>query len=534
MNTITLGQTFRSNQTYRADRDRYDVTFADTTRLHIDKLTGDDAAFRLDGLHDVTLDFGGAMLYLHGKIQPIVMTDCSNITIKNLIVKYDRAPYTEGEILEAGEGYLRIRPNPNHPFKVEDGEFIPYSDTWENRGLRKYTHFFMSYDKETGAGKGFALGVISGHPDLDPNSPWVKGCMKVAPEMDGEDLILRGENIPACFEKGAVMAYCHELRDCTCIAAHHCRDLVLENVRLIDGVSMGVYFVHVENVTIDGLKFLKDELSSGYSSNGADALHTFACSGKFEIRNSVFEGMIDDALNIHSSYYEFTEAEGNTIKALCKSNDTTYVRTFGAGDVITVLRGRTLEEQARYTVKAVEILDKDYVRLTVDRPVEAHQQGDAIRDLSTVCDLHIENCRFGQAGVAHLRFQNGGKTLVEHCKSACSFCLTGDMSYWFESDPVEQFTVRDTAFTGWAQVEATPEFFPTAKEPYYHKTVDIQNCTFEKELVLDLKAVRNTVFKNNRNTKGITMKARLTNCGEADCDIETERVTKEVTDLILN
>ena len=535
MEKITLRQTFESGKTYVADRKQYDVYLDDTYYHPSNKLTGDNSAFALIGLHDVTLDFGGAVILLHGKLQPFLIERCSNITVKNVTVKFDRPPFTEFEILDRGKDFLRVRANPAHPCRVENGQLIPYSETWENTKVNHAIHFILCYDAKTLEGTGFTLGVIGKDPVIDTSLPWADGCQKWIPEADGDDIIFRGKDIPEFYGVGNVLVYGHEPRDLSSLAAHYCENLTVENFRIIDGFSMGIFITHTKNVYLDGFKLFRDELSTGITTNGADALHTFACSGEFIIKNSIFEGMIDDALNIHSTFYQVAGGSGKELIAYCSSNDASDIAVYDVGDRIAVLKGKTLERAAEYTIEKCEIIDNKNVRLTLDRELEKHEIGDCINNLSTVCDLHISDCRFGKAAVAHLRFQNGGKTLVERCTSGCSFCLTGDMSYWFESDPLKYFKVRDCALTGHAIIEATSEYFPTEKEPYYHKVIDVADTTIERELAVDAKGVGKVLFKNVTNPLGREMTVKLTNCGDAEVEgAKVERITKEVNDLAFN
>lgn len=59
-----------------------------------------DTAFYLYKLNNETLDFGGKVITLHGKIQPFIIDECCNVVIKNIVVKYDRAMFTELDIVE--------------------------------------------------------------------------------------------------------------------------------------------------------------------------------------------------------------------------------------------------------------------------------------------------------------------------------------------------------------------------------------------------------------------------------------------------
>lgn len=525
---------FQSNQTYVAEEKRIDCTKADTVCHHFNRCTADDIVFYLENLENVTLDFAGATLYVYGKIQPIVIKDCKNVTIKNLTVKFNRASVTEGKILEADKTFMRVRLNPHHPCKVADGQLVPYCDEWENTAVNASLSFRLAYDKDNNCA-GFCLGAIGKDLCYDKTLPWSKGCQEWSVEADGDDVIFRGTDIPDCFAAGNTLVICHEKRNVTGITAFGGENLTIENFRLINGVGMGIYLYHIQNVTIDGYVLTAEKETGTVTSNGADGLHTYSIGGKFEVRNSVFEGMVDDALNVHSQFYLVERIEDNTIIAKCGGNDTTAVDIFAVGDTMRVYKGLTLEKAEDYTITGMEVLDLDYVRFTVDKPIAAHQKGDAILNLSGMCDLHIEHCRFGKAAVAHLRLQNGGNCLIENCETACQFCLTGDLSYWFESYPVASFEARNVSFTRHANVETTPEFFPTEQEPYYHGDVYVHDCTFERDLVFDGRMTKSITYENIKNTLGREMLVKAKNCGPVTApDCKVEEIREEITDLKFN
>ena len=94
----------------------------------------------------------------------------------------------------------------------------------------------------------------------------------------------------------------HEERSLSHLFSIDSKNLKLENYRILSGWGMGIYSYRTENITLDGFRLTYDEKSPCIIANAADAVHTFGTSDRFEIRNSVFEGMIDDALNVHSNF----------------------------------------------------------------------------------------------------------------------------------------------------------------------------------------------------------------------------------------
>mgnify|MGYP006864423003 CR=1 FL=1 len=84
---LTPGTALCSDTYYRFEGDILDVSLSDTqhitdriylslTAFHRGAL---DTAFYLHGLKNVVLDFGGATLFLRGRIQPFIVDECENI-----------------------------------------------------------------------------------------------------------------------------------------------------------------------------------------------------------------------------------------------------------------------------------------------------------------------------------------------------------------------------------------------------------------------------------------------------------------------
>jgi polygalacturonase len=125
---------------------------------------------------------------------------------------------------------------------------------------------------------------------------------------DGEFIILKGD-VPDFYKVGRILAIEHERRVLSSVFLIDSKEILIENFRIITGLGMGIFCYRTENVTLDGVKLTHDEKSPCIIANSADVVHSFGNSGKFDIKNCVFEGMIDDAINIHSNF--------RTVKSVC-------------------------------------------------------------------------------------------------------------------------------------------------------------------------------------------------------------------------
>lgn len=533
------GEALTDGCVYLADRKVYDIYPADAKEVsgpqYISLRARSDPRFLvflyIRDQKNITLDFRGADIVLHGKIQPFLFDNCENITVKNCNIRFARPPYTELSILERGDGYLRTRLNPLCPCRVEDGNLIPFAEEWECTDLDFRGHFFQVFDPVTCDPCGSFLGG-TGHFRRSPDFPF--DVIPFRAEADGGDILLYG-NAPGFCTPGRVLEIEHEKRDLASVCTVSCRNIVIENYRIVSGLGMGMYFIRTHDITLDGYRLYHDETSPCVISNSADAFHTFACSGKITIRNSIFENMMDDALNVHSNFHTVREVSGTTIVADVASVELQAQICFAAGDEIAVYNGPTMEKTGTYRIVGVEDVEKGVRRFLLDRPAGAHKKGDLIENVSANAELEITNCRFGKANT-HLRFQTRGKINVKDCVTELPFLLTGDASYWFESGPVQDMTVENCRFVGnRAAVRITSEVMPNENAPYYHRNIRLIGNEFTADVPVQGGYADNIVFCGNKNTSGVPMRLELTNCGTVDADgCDVVRRTEVKTALRVN
>ena len=535
-----IGQPIESDTEYRAEKAEYHVYARDAVRVCDDRYvalraedTRDFDVFTLiKGKKNVTLDFCGATLVMHGKIQPFIIDGSENVVIKNCRVTYDRPPYTEALITEAAPDRVRLRLNGRCPCRVEDGQLIPFSDTWESRELNRNGHFFQVFDPETRRGCGLHLGVTGNRIVMEKERPFRIDAFTA--EQDGDGIVLKGA-VPEFYRPGRVLVVTHEKRSLSSVFIIDAKKVLIENYRILTGWGMGIYTYRAEDLTLDGVRLTHDQDSPCIVSNSADGVHCFGNSGTMSIKNSVFEGMIDDALNVHSNFRTVSEAVGNELLTDVASCEPQAADLFRAGDVIAVYRGKTMEETARYTVKKIENADGEKKKFILDRPAAGHAAGDLIESITANCELFISGCVFGKAN-SHLRLQTRGKTVMKGCTTELPVDLTGDASYWFEAGPIRDLTVENCLFVGErARIRIKSEVFPTEAEPFYHRNLKILNNAFETVRPVEGGYADGIVFKGNVNSSGKPMTLILTNCGSVEADnCAVERKTEIKTKLNLN
>lgn len=457
-----------------------------------------DTAFFLKNLKNVVLDFGGATLLLHGRIQPFIIDECENITIRNVTVAYDRAFYSEFDVISNENGELNLSPCENFPCRVENGYLIPYAETWENRELHIGDMFVQAFDRETRENAGYTVAAIGEKIKLKDTPPCRVAHLRVRDE--NGNIVLMGD-VPTHWNAQHVVALSHETRDKSSAFLCRSKNITVENYRILNGAGYGITSMYTENISIDGLLLTHDEKSHGIMSNSADAIHLVASKGSVVIRNSVMEGMFDDALNIHTNYYL---AHGIRNGKLCayKGPESyfcdAYYQVFGVGDIIRVYRGQTLEPKCTLRILETEVLDACNILLQTDGDLSGIEDGDMIENLSTQPNVLIENCRFGKA-ISHLRIQTRGKVVIQHNEIGLPLMFTGDTNYWFEASPVTDVLVCENRFVGSRGcIRSCPEYKASAEAPYYHRGIRITDNVFDIVQAMHVINTDDIIFTGNR------------------------------------
>lgn len=530
-----IGVPLKSDTYYYGNEREYHIYLKDTvdTRGHGYTKPTDEllTAFFLNGLSDVTIDLSGASLIFHGRIAPFVITNCKNITLKNFSIDYDRPFYTQGEILEVNGTHLKLRISDGFPYRVKNGVLYAVSDTWE-QPFDQYHMLFQPYDAKTRSPAYAAdciLAVI-GTEEYDKNPPLPIHHLSLEECQDGS-LIFYGD-FPETYKAGQILTMTHEPRNKNSILAEYCKNILVENVRIIHGAAMGFVGMFSENITLKNFNMYLDEKTKGLISINSDSVHCFHCTGKILIEDCIFENMLDDAINIHGNYTLVTATDKNEVKAYVAAAGLDNIKWYKTGDVLNIHRGKTQELKGSYTVVRAEYPRDREIIIRFDQAVDA-SEGDLIEN-TMMPEIEIRRCKTGKNRPRGFLLSSGGKTLVEDCffnNCSCAIHFTGDTTYWYESGPVRDVTIRRCHFydCGYCGAEyaimATPGVEVTDKAPYYHKNITITDNVFESFSRGALYADKTEciVFKGNKYIdtnsylQRIIERVKLDNCG--NCDI---------------
>jgi hypothetical protein len=479
-------------------------------------------AFILKNLRNVTFDLGGAKLMFHGRIQPFAIEDCENIQFKNFTVDYDRYFYTEAEILDVEDDRLRLKIGEEYPFRIENDALVATSETWESDTSQMNSHIIPidPVEKIPLRGVPFMFYAMGKNPFMrsDPPIPFTRCRFRSLKEREVEMFL----KVPPGLRPGHILSIAHEDRRKPVFDATRVRDLLVENVRILHTGSGGLIAYECHDICVRRLQTFLDGESRGLIGMSADAVHTFHCDGKITVEDCRIENIFDDTVNVHGQYAVLKAVTGrNSFSAIMPGAGlSSRISLYRRGDVLRAFRGATQEVLGEFTIDDVIDSDIHHLEFSTKEAVDK-LSGAVIFENLRMPELYIQRLVTGNKYRAILP-STGAKIVIEdsiffRCPIAIS--LTGDSSYWYESGPVRDLTIRNCRFTnpdcdGFA-IQSNPIFEPTEMDPYYHRNVKILNNRFELRSghVLQAKYTDEIILSGNTSTSPIV--CELEKCGKS-------------------
>lgn len=208
------------------------------------------------------------------------------------------------------------------------------------------------------------------------------------------------------------------------------------------------------SVTFDGLKITFREGTHQLMTSNADAIHITGMTGKLTVRNCVFDGLGDDAVNVHSRAGILTAAD----PASCtvhfvdgwskKPTDGTWAF---AGDTVEFYDPKTFLPKGTAVVRS-------YTgdTLLLGAVPEAAAEGDVVANLAYLPSVHISNSTVTRNRARAFLIQTRD-VVIEHCRmnriSLPAIIVAPDIQFWYEVGPAQNVVIRNNVIQKCAFIE---------------------------------------------------------------------------------
>lgn len=465
----------------------------------------------LEDLKDFTLDGQGSEFVFHGRMLPVSLLRSQNCVLKDFSIDFENPHLSQIQIVENTPGNgITFEVAPWVDYRItKDFVFETRGDGWE---MRPFTG--IAFEPET-------RHIVYQTSDLSfPN----KDVVKVAPHRLQIKNWKDDRLIP-----GTVIALRTYYRPTPGIFLSHDTNTQLLNVKVHYAEGMGLLAQLCENITLDGFSVcLKGEDDPRYFTTQADATHFSSCKGVISSRNGLYEGMMDDAINVHGTYLKVVKRLDNHTLIGRYMHDQAWGFEWGrAGDEVQFVRSSTMEligNQNRVT--EIRPYDKEEIRgarefrITFRDPLEKainEESGFGIENLTWTPEVVFADNIVRNNRARGALFSTPKKTIAENNlfdhTSGTAILLCGDCNGWYETGACRNVIIRKNRFVNaltnmFQFTNAVISIYPEipdlkSQQKYFHGGPEGGIVIEENEFdtfdapILYAKSVDGLIFRNN-------------------------------------
>ena len=465
----------------------------------------------LEDMKNLTLDGQGSEFVFHGRMLPVSLLRSENCLLKNFSIDFENPHIAQVKIVENDpQDGIVFEPAPWVDYRIaKDSIFEAYGEGWTMRHS-----WGIAFDGDT-------KHLVYNTSDIGCPT---KGPSEVAPRRIHAPGWKDARLVP-----GTVVAMRGWGRPTPGIFLSHDVNTTIENVKVHYAEGMGLLAQLCENITLE--KFgvcLKGDADPRYFTTQADATHFSGCKGKIVSCNGLYEGMMDDAINVHGTYLKVVKrVDDRTLVGRYMHGQSWGFEWGCPGDEVQFIRSNTMELVGKQNkIISIRPYDKEQTEgareflITFQEPVDQvinEQSGFGIENLTWTPEVLFSGNVIRNNRARGSLFSTPRKTIVENNlfdhTSGAAILLCGDCNGWFETGACRHVIIRKNRFVNAltnlfqftnAVISIYPEI-PDLKgqQQYFHGGPEggivIEDNEFETfdAPILYAKSVDGLVFRNN-------------------------------------
>lgn len=458
-------------------------------------------------MKNIVFDGRGSELIFHGRMLPVSLVNSENCTLKNFSIDFENPHITQVKILEndPAAGTITYEVAPWVKYEIRDSILYVKGEGWEHS-----PSWGIAFEGDTKR-------LVYQTSDIAVGS---KGVAEVSPRVIKSTKWKNGKLIP-----GTVVAMRGYGRPTPGIFVSYDKNTALSNINVHYAEGMGLLAQMSENIVLDDFSVcLRGHDDPRYFTTQADATHFSGCKGTIISSGGLYEGMMDDAINVHGTYLKVQKRVDDKTLVAAYMHPQSYGFEWGfPGDTVRFIASKTMEIVGDSNqIASIKAVDKPTAHgakqfeIVFEKPIDP-----TISEAGTFGIENLEwtpNVYFGANLIRNNRargclFSTPRQTWVENNffdhTSGTAILLCGDCNGWFETGACQEVIIRDNKFTNAltnmfqftnAVISIYPEI-PDLKhqKKYFHSNIIIENnrfATFDAP-ILYAKSVDGLVFRNN-------------------------------------
>ncbi|WP_449435663.1 hypothetical protein [Pedobacter steynii] len=463
----------------------------------------------IEHFNNVTLKGKGTDLMFHGRMLPLALIESSNVKIQGLNIDFEKPQIAQVKIISNDTigGSIVFEAAPWVKYKIKDSTFYNTGEGWEMQPT-----------------SGIAFENATKH--IIFNSGDIRVGTKGVSELSAGKIIAHHWKNKKLIP-GTVIAMRSWHRPAPGIFVHKGKNIRFENVKVHYAEGMGLLAQLTENIYMDGFGVcLRGKNDPRYFTTQADATHFSGCKGEIVSKNGLYEGMMDDAINIHGTYLKMIKKLDDRTVIGKYMHEQSYGFDWGnIQDTVQFIKSKTMDLwDAKNTIVSITPIKSNSNDPIKEFRIEFAKALNPEVDPSKT-DIGIENLSWTPSVIftgntirnnraRGALFSTPKPTLVannlfDHT-SGCAILLCGDSNGWYETGSCRDITIRNNKFINAltsmyqftsAVISIYPEIPDLAgQKNYFHsgiRILDNQFETFDKP-ILYAKSVDGLIFKGNQ------------------------------------
>lgn len=468
----------------------------------------------LDSLSNVVIDGQGSTLFFEAPAAlPVAITNSTGCKLSNFSIDYPKPHILQAIVVDndtvAGDITLSI---PEYvDINIKNGKLTLLVD-----GADVTPWACIAFEENTGR-------VVYRTSDVGVglDDPRKVGKHSVKVKWRNQALI-----------KGTRLALRNYARPCPAIFVDQSEDISFSDINVHYAEGMGLLAQNSSDISLRRFKVLRSaRFPERMHTTQADATHFSGCRGKITSVDGIYEGMMDDAINIHGTYLKVTDisADRRSLSGAFMHGQSFGFKWADLGDSVAIVRSKVMDAVGvAASIEAIEaIRDTDGIirgyHITLSAPIpseiDIEKEMYGIENFSATPEIYfagniVRNNRARGALFSAPRRTIVERNLFDHT-SGTAILLCGDCNGWFESGACRDILIRNNRFVNaltslYQFTNAVISIYPEipdlgGQQGYFHSGIEIRDNLFETfdlpilyaKSVDGLKFIGNKIKRNN-------------------------------------
>lgn len=398
----------------------------------------------LKGFKHLTLEGNGAEFIFHGRMLPLALLNSENCTLRNFSIDFANPHISQVRVVgnDAEKG-ITFEPAPWVQWRIsKDSVFESYGNGWTGK-----PSYGIAFEEKT-------RHIVYNTSDVY--------CPTKGVTATKEGTLLAPKWKDSRLMPGTVVAMRTWYRPAPGIFLHHNRNTVLDNVKVHYAEGMGLLAQLCENITLQSFGVcLRGADDPRYFTTQADATHFSGCKGKIVSCNGLYEGMMDDAINVHGTYLKVIgRIDDHTLIGRYMHDQSWGFKWGEPGDSIQFIRSKTMDILGQpNSITAISPADRNETagvrefKITFRDPIDpqiCEQEGYGIENLTWTPEVEFKGNIIRNNRARGTLFSTPQKVVVEDNlfdhTSGAAILLCGDCNGWYETGACRNVIIRKNRF----------------------------------------------------------------------------------------